>query len=130
MQEWERIINAHRVAVRIRIDLQRRQAGPPLRRVECCEPAQRKHVKRAGNRQNGKVLQHLARPCCSTRLLRICLTPQRTNASGIIEDEPELQIRANNAIRRLARDRADLVNKAPKEHFDVREPNHLGNVGL
>src|SRR5216684_4419151 len=49
---------------------------------------------------------------------------------GIIEDEPELQISANNAICRLARDRADLVNKAPKEHFDVREPSHLGNVGL
>jgi hypothetical protein len=22
-----------------------------------------------------------------------------------------------------------LVNKAPKEHLDVREPSHLGNVG-
>jgi hypothetical protein len=22
-----------------------------------------------------------------------------------------------------------LVNKAPKEHFDGREPSHLGNVG-
>jgi len=78
---------------------------------------------RLGEQQIGVVMSVLKQSVCHSVVV---LAPLAAAPDTVVPSKPFGRLTLCHVLAALA---VHLVNKAPKEHLDVREPSHPGNVG-